>query len=278
MGTHTETVEGRVGGKIAIVTGASNGIGREIALLLGKEGATVVCADISPKSRDGSTASTHDAIVEAGGKAVFQKADVTSETDMAALVDSAFMQFGRLDIMINNAGIALESGAPKSIWEYDEKAFNLTLDVNAKGVFLGCKHASRIMKDQTPGITGDRGWIVNTASILGLIALPNTMAYTASKHACVGITRVAALDCAPHRIHVNAVCPGFIATDMTQHVRANADNYAKISAMHPFGGFGKPDDIARAVLFLCSPDNTYMTGGQSAKQHEVVPTLTRFAE
>jgi len=251
---------GRLNGKIAIVTGASNGIGREISLLLAKEGAKVVCADIASNARVDTDLPTHEEIKKNGGTSIFQRADVTKEAEVAALVDAAFMEYGRLDIMINNAGIASESAAPKPVWDFDEKAFDLTMAVNAKGVFLGCKHASRVMKDQTPGETGDRGWIVNTASILGLVSLPNTMAYSTSKHACVGITKIAALDCAPHRIHVNAVCPGFIATDMTKSQREDPAAYARISAMHPFGGFGQPGDIAKAVLFLCSPENTYMTG------------------
>jgi NAD(P)-dependent dehydrogenase (short-subunit alcohol dehydrogenase family) len=125
-------------------------------------------------AREDSSLPTHEQIKKDGGNSIFRRADVTQEAEVAALVDAAFAEFGRLDIMINNAGIAIESNAPKPVWEYDEKAFDLTMGVNAKGVFLGCKHASRIMKDQTPGLTGDRGWIVNTASIMGLNSLPNT--------------------------------------------------------------------------------------------------------
>jgi len=251
---------GRLQGKVAIVTGASNGIGRAISLLFAREGATVICSDIIPASREGDQLPTHEAITKAGGKSGFVKADVSLESEVANLVQEAVTQHGRLDIMCNNAGIAIESRSAAPVWDYDVADWDLTQNINAKGVFLGCKHASKVMKDQEPGPTGDRGWIVNTASILGLISLPRTLGYCTSKHAVAGITKVAAMDCAPYRIHVNAVCPGFIATDMTKKYRDDLESYERLTALHPFKGFGEPDDIARAYLFLASPENSYMTG------------------
>lgn len=110
--------------------------------------------------------------------------------------------------MMNNAGVAGEAAQPQSIWEFSEDVWNRDMAVNATGVFLGCKYASAQMIMQDPLPCGDRGWIINTASVLGLGGSPNVVGYAASKHACMGITKVAAWDCAPHRIHVNALCPG----------------------------------------------------------------------
>jgi len=251
---------GRLSGKVAIVTGASNGIGRAISLLFAKEGAAVICSDMTSANRDVDGPPTHEAVTKAGGKASFVKADVSAEADIAALVQEAVTQHGRLDIMINNAGIAIENKKSAPIWDVDMADYDLTQSINTRGVFLGCKYASKVMKDQEPGPTGDRGWIVNTASVLGLIAAPDTSSYTTSKHAVTGITKVAAVDCAPHRIHVNAVCPGYTATDMTKRFKEDQAIYNKLASMHPFKGFGEVGDIARAFLFLASPDNTWMTG------------------
>jgi NAD(P)-dependent dehydrogenase (short-subunit alcohol dehydrogenase family) len=153
-----------------------SGIGRAIALLFAQQGAKVVCSDISAESR-GEPVATHDQIKQNGGHAIFVKADVTQEAEVSELVQTAVREYGRLDIMCNNAGIAIESKKHSSIWECEEESFNLSFDVNAKGVFLGCKHASKVMKEQEPGSNGDRGWIVNTGSIMSLQALPGTSKY-----------------------------------------------------------------------------------------------------
>lgn len=129
---------------------------------------------MSPATRDADDPPTHEAINKAGGKASFVKADVSVEADVAALVQEAVTRHDRLDIMINNAGIAIESKKSASIWDVDVADYDLTQKVNARGVFLGCKYASKIMKDQEPGPTGDRGWIVNTASVLALVSTAHT--------------------------------------------------------------------------------------------------------
>jgi NAD(P)-dependent dehydrogenase (short-subunit alcohol dehydrogenase family) len=169
-----------------------------------------VCSDLRPESvsvRTGEAqAPTHEAIATSGGIAIFVKCDVRSASEIETLVDRAVKEYGRLDIMVNNAGIGLPDAKP--VWEVEEAAWDLTQDINSKAVFLGCKYASKQMISQEPGPSGDRGWIVNLASIMGLVALAGALPYIASKHAVGGITKTVALDCAPFRVHCNAVCPG----------------------------------------------------------------------
>jgi len=255
---------GRVEGKIAIVTGSSSGIGRAIAQLLAKEGATVICSDIQPTARliiedKPSEKPTHEIIQQTHGpkRAIFQSVDVSSSSSVQSLVERAVTEFGRLDVMINNAGIAPQVSTP--IWEEKEESWNKIMEVNGKGVYLGCKFAAGQMIKQDPGVSGDRGWIVNLCSIVGLVGQAGALSYVASKHAVAGITKVVALDCAPFRVHCNAVCPGYTQTAMTAPIWAKGGR-EHFEALHPFRGLGTPEDIARAVLFLASEDNSWMTG------------------
>ena len=169
----------RLANKIAIITGSSSGIGRAIAISFASHGATIICSDLREEARvpgpsgapDFSQPSTVQAIKSAGGHAIFVKCDTTKADEVEALVNAAVKEFGRLDIMVNNAGIAVETGSyhgPRPVWEYEVDAFEKTMQVNVRGVFLGVKYASKVMKDQNPGQNGDRGWIVNLASIFGL--------------------------------------------------------------------------------------------------------------
>jgi NAD(P)-dependent dehydrogenase (short-subunit alcohol dehydrogenase family) len=162
--------------------------------------------------------------------------------------------------MINNAGFALESRTPGPIWELDVELFHKTASVNINGVFYGIKYASRQMIKQDPLPNGDRGWILNAASVLGLVGSEGASAYCTSKGAVANLTRAAAMDCAKYRVHVNAVNPGYIETHMTDQVLANTEARQYVDSMHPFGGVGKPMDIARAYLFLASDDAGWMTG------------------
>ena len=139
----------------------------------------MVCSDILAESR-GESIATHEQIKETGDNAIFVKTDVTKESQVSDLVETAVREYGRHDIMCNNAGIAVESQKHSSIWDCEEESFNTSFDVNAKGVFLGCKHASKVMKEQEPGPNGDRGWIVNTGSIMSLQALAGTSKYRIS--------------------------------------------------------------------------------------------------
>lgn len=254
----------RLTSKVAVVTGASSGIGRAIALAYHREGAFIVCSDIREGSRNehsGETdVSTHEAILKDEGKAIFVKADTSKAEEVETLIKRAVDEFGRVDIMVNNAGIAIEAYNPQPIWEYSEDSWDRTLAVNAKGVYLGCKYASAQMIKQEPHGNGDRGWIVNLASMLGLVGTPKNTGYCASKHAVMGMTKVIAWDCAPYRIHCNAICPGYVSTAMTASVFADLEFRAKLEKMHPFRGLGEPEDIARTAVFLASEDCSWITG------------------
>ncbi|RMZ88920.1 hypothetical protein DV736_g3848, partial [Chaetothyriales sp. CBS 134916] len=275
-------------GRVAIVTGSSSGNGREIALALASEGAFVVCSDLNPAVRAGgyeeNQVPTHELIVERKGKAVFQKADASREEDIKGLVELAVKEFGRLDIMVNNAGIF--TGLATIVDEPVEN-FDKTMAVNCRGVYLGMKYAVSQMMKQNPLPSGERGWIVNIASIGGQIGLAlermfyshlkflayvfgqpyvrmlieKPASYCASKGAVVNLTRQVAVDYAPHKIHVNAVCPGFLATAM---VRPFLDQQEINTALHqasPWPHLGTPRDVAKAVLVLASDAASWMTGG-----------------
>jgi NAD(P)-dependent dehydrogenase (short-subunit alcohol dehydrogenase family) len=166
--------------------------------------------------------------------------------------------------IVNNAGVALEqhqTGGGKRMHEVDEKTFDGTIKVNSKGVFLGCKYAiAQMLKQDIIAENGDRGWVINIASVAGWIGIPSASSYSASKHACIGITRVAAVEYGPDHIHVNAICPGYIETPMTETIRARDDRHEAVVAQHPWGRFGKPDEIAKAAVFLASDDASFMTG------------------
>jgi NAD(P)-dependent dehydrogenase (short-subunit alcohol dehydrogenase family) len=166
---------GRLTNKTAIITGSSSGIGRATALALASEGANIVCSDITETFRpeyrtDSLSGTTLQEITNLGVRAIYQKCDTTSSADVENLVKRAVQEFGRVDIMVNNAGIAVETGehGNRPIWDVDEEAFERTMRINVRGVFLGVKYASRQMKDQEPGANGDRGWIINLASVYGL--------------------------------------------------------------------------------------------------------------
>lgn len=259
------TMPGRLENKIAIVTGASSGIGRAISFAFAYHGAVVICSDLREQARmpgpsgdtDPSQPNTVSAITSSGGTAMFVKCDTTCASDVEALVHSAVQNYGRLDIMVNNAGIATQS---RPIWEVDESAFDKTMSVNTKGVFLGIKYAAAVMKDQSPHPSGDRGWILNMASIYGLGGGPNSASYVASKHAVMGLTKAAACDCAPHRIHVNALCPGYTQTAFSAPLWEDPETTSRIEAMHPFKGLGTPEDVARAAVFLVSEEASWITG------------------
>ncbi|KAH9871180.1 hypothetical protein J1614_006756 [Plenodomus biglobosus] len=265
---------GRLQNKVAVITGSSSGIGRATALAFASEGAHIVCSDLTESFRpefrtDESALNTVQEIEKRGGKAIFVKCDITSVSDMQALIAKAVETYGRLDIMVNNAGMSVEGGSthgPRPVWEFDESAFDRTFEVNVKGVFLGLKYATAQMIKQEPHANGDRGWIINLASVLGLGGGPGLSAYSSSKHAVLGLTKVAAWDCAPHRIHVNALCPGYTQTAFIHALLAAdlspaaAAAKAVVEAQHPFRGLGTPQDVARAALFLASEDAGWVTG------------------
>lgn len=261
------------------MTGASSGIGRAISFAYHAEGAKVVCADVRPDTRFDSNdeetrGTTHDRITEAGGNAIFGKVDVRKPADVESLVDAAVKEYGRVDIMVNNAGLGVIEPAT-SVWDVSEEQWDLTQDVNSKGVFLGIKYASRQMLKQDPHPSGDRGWIINTSSILGLVGQYEATPYCASKGLVLNLTKAAALDCAKHRIHVNAIGPGYTASSMTKGIFADDARQKELEREHPFRGLGKPEDLAKVCVFLASEDAQWVTGVSLIDTYEVIdPILT----
>ncbi|KAI9757246.1 MAG: hypothetical protein M4579_003546 [Chaenotheca gracillima] len=260
---------GRLNNKTCIITGSSGGLGRAIALRFASEGARVVCADLVPtgpptETNDGAEQKGTDAAIrEKHGDqaAIFVKCDVSEAKSMEELVRRG-TEFGggRLDVMVNNAGIY--SAASKCpIHELDEGIWDVMMKINARGVFLGCKYACRqFLKQDLHPDNGQRGWIVNTASVLAFIGMPDAAAYCAAKGAVMQLTKSMAVDYAPQKIHCNAICPGFMQTNMTTGFRADESANAGVMSLVPMKEWGQPDDIASAAVFLASDDARFVTG------------------
>jgi NAD(P)-dependent dehydrogenase (short-subunit alcohol dehydrogenase family) len=247
-------MSGLVEGKVVLVTGGASGIGRAAALAFAREGALVAVAD-----RTEAAAQATVAMINAtGGQAIAIAADVTHAEDVAAMVARTLIAFGRLDCAFNNAGIApFQVGSlGQKLHETGEASWAAVLAVNLTGVFLCMKHQVPAMLRQGGGS------IVNTASIAGLVGLPTSSAYVASKHAVIGITKTAALEYSLDRIRVNAVCPGYIRTPMTDASveRRGEELMSKI----PVRRIGEPDDIAEAVVWMSSDRAGYITGSAYA--------------
>lgn len=243
----------QLAGKVAVVTGAGGAIGAATALLMLERGASVVAVDrtaaaLGQLERDaGAGASLHLAV-----------ADVTLETSVASYVAEALKAFGRIDIFFNNAGV---EGAVAPIADYSLAEFQDVIDVNIVGVFLGLKHVIPTM-----AATGG-GSIINTSSVAGLIGSPGLSAYVASKHAVIGLTKTAAIECGPMNIRVNSVNPGPIESRMMRSIEVQASPDAP-TAVHdqfaqriPMGRYGTCDEVARMVAFLASDEAKYLTGG-----------------
>lgn len=233
-------------GQVALVTGASAGIGRATALGFAREGAKVVISDVNAAGGEETVA----LIQQNGGEAIFVRADVSQEAEVKALVEAAVAAYGRLDCAFNNAGV---NDIRKDEW--DEDVFDFSLAVNLKGVMLCMKHEIEQM------LKNGGGAIVNTSSINGLIGNPGQPGYTSSKHGVIGLTRTAALKYARQGIRVNAVCPGVIETAMTQQILdLNPDYRQVMESLAPIGRFGQPEEVAEAVLWLCSSRASFVTG------------------
>ena len=245
---------GLLDGKVALITGGGNGIGRAAALAFAREGARVAVAD----HESGSAAATVALINAAGGQAISLGGDVTKAEDVAALVDRTAAAFGRLDCAFNNAGVAPHQVGSllQRTHEWSEASFDRMTAVNLKGVWLCMKHEIAHMLGQGGGT------IVNTASIAGLTGLRRATAYVAAKHGVVGLTKTAALEYAEDNIRVNAVCPGFIETRMTQLAVARRGD--ELRAATPLGRLGAPEEIAEMVVWLCSDRASYVTGAAYA--------------
>jgi NAD(P)-dependent dehydrogenase (short-subunit alcohol dehydrogenase family) len=235
-------------GKVALVTGGTSGIGRETAVLFAKAGAKVTVAG----RREQEGQETVELIRAAGGDGLFVRTDVSSATEVEALVQKTVEKFVRLDIAFNNAGV---EGAYAPIVRQSEEDFDRTININLKGVWLCLKYEIRQMLKQGAG-----GSIVNMASVLGLVGSAGVSAYSASKHGVIGLTKTAALENAKKGIRVNAVCPGFIETPMSDRtLRAPAAHKFALSC-HPIGRLGKTTEVAEAVLWMCSDRASFMTG------------------
>jgi len=241
---------GILDGKVALVTGGGGGIGRATALAMAREGATVAVADVA----ETMAAETIDAINAAGGQALFIAADVTRAAAVAAMVGTVIDAYGRLDCAFNNAGVsgAYVGAAGKRTHEWPDDAFERVIAINLTGVWLCMKHELAQMQKQGGGA------IVNTASIAGLVGLPTSSAYVASKHGVVGLTKTASLEYAAENIRVNAVCPGYIETNMTKETMARRGE--AIMAQVPFKRMGRPEEIAETVVWLCSERASFVTG------------------
>lgn len=241
---------GLLDGKAALVTGGGGGIGRATALAFAREGARVAVADYAAET----AAETVAMINAGGGQAITLTGDVTRDRDVKTMLDDTIVVFGRLDCAFNNAGIApyqVEASGKKTA-EWSETAFDRMIAVNLKGVWLCMRAEIRQMLTQGGGV------IVNTASIAGLIGLVTSSAYVAAKHAVIGVTKTAALEYAEAGIRVNAVCPGFIETRMTEEtMRRRGD---AILAQIPLKRMGRPEEIAEMVVWLSSDRASYVTG------------------
>jgi 3-oxoacyl-[acyl-carrier protein] reductase len=240
----------RLPNKVALITGAASGIGRASAVLFAKEGAKVVVADID----EAGGRQTVDLIAREGGSAVFVKADVTKAGDVERMIKASVDQFGKLDILFNNAGVGT---AFTPIEQVDEALWDRVMAINVKSIFLGCKYAAPAMKAQGGGV------IINTASISGVRPRPGLTVYAASKGAVIVFTKAIAIEFAPYKIRVNCINP--VVTDtafITKTIEASQIEAAKKGMLStiPLGRLGEPEDMAFAALYLASDEAGLVTG------------------
>ena len=245
---------GRVAGKIALVTGSGMGLGRATSLLLAKEGASIFCTDIGPEHGE----ETVQLIRAVGGTADFLRHDVSSPADWDAVSIAVEKRHGRLDVLVNNAGIALAANIETTTMEQWHK----TMAVNADGVFLGCKHGVALMKKNL------KGSIINLSSIDGIIGEAELAAYCASKGAVRTLTKSVAVHCGEQKygIRCNSIHPGYIWTPQTENYLRDLGTLesekSKALSRHPIGYLGEPNDIAYMVLYLASDESKFVTGSE----------------
>lgn len=247
--------------RVAIVTGASSGHGRAIARRLAADGFAVVCSDLRAEAReDGYEADseipTHECIERDGGQALFVRADVSVFADMQRLFEQAISRFGRLDVMVNNAGVTVSLG---SIIDESEEDFDKNIAINLKGVWIGSKLAiTQFMQQELAGEV--RGNVINIASIGGVVGLEEEPAYSAAKGGVVNLTRQLAVDFSKHQIRATAVCPGFMVTAMVRPYLENPTLAKALRESSPWPTLGTANDVASAVAFLASPESRWVTG------------------
>jgi NAD(P)-dependent dehydrogenase (short-subunit alcohol dehydrogenase family) len=232
--------------KVAIVTGGSSGIGKATALAFAKKGAKVVRVDWKENTE------TIDLIKKSGGEVLFIKCDVSKSPDVKAMVEKTLLTFGRIDYAFNNAGI---EGVSAPVQDCSEENWDRTIGVNLKGVWLCMKHEIPEMIKQGKGV------IINCSSVAGLVGFSGLPAYVASKHGVIGLTKTSALECAKLGIRVNAVCPGVIQTPMIDRLTGNdKEAIEQFTNLEPVGRFGQAEEIANAVLWMCSDEASFVTG------------------
>ncbi len=237
-------------GEVALITGGSSGIGRATALAFAAEGARVVVASRRPEE----LAETVRLVKEAGGDAIYVRADVAKGEEIEALVAKTVEHYGALNFAFNNAGIEGKAFVP--LLKYSEATWDDVIEINLKGVFLSMKH-------ELPHILAAKGAIVNMASVAGLCGGHLGVGYYASKHGVVGLTKAAAMEYAKQGIRINAVAPAVIETPMTERAGLTLDDpamAARLMAMHPMGRLGAPHEVANAVVWLCSKNASFTTG------------------
>jgi len=235
--------------KVALITGAASGIGRATALLFSREGAAVAIADINQSGQ-----SVAEEIIQNGGRAIFERADVTQAADCQGVVERTMREFGAIDILFNNAGIIRRA----SVVELSEQDWDQIMAVNVKSMFLMSRQVVPIMARRGGGS------IIHTASGWGLVGGPRAAAYCASKGAVVLLTKAMAIDHGPQNIRVNCICPGDTDTGMlrieSQQLGEQEDCFLAESARRPLGRIGKPEEIAQAALYLASDASSFVTG------------------
>ncbi|HEY1925450.1 MAG TPA: SDR family oxidoreductase [Candidatus Acidoferrum sp.] len=241
-------MSGDLSGKVALVTGGTSGIGRDTAVLFARAGAKVVING----RREVEGNETVEMIRAAGGEGLFVKGDVSRGTDVESLVQKTVEKFGRLDVAFNNAGI---EGVWVPIVEQTEEDWDRTIDINLKGTWLCLKYEIRQMLKQ-----GGGGAIVNMSSVAGLMGAPGAATYCASKHGVIALTKTAALEYGKSGIRVNVVCPAVIETAMGDRLFSEPAFNKFVLGLHTLGRFGKPEEIAEGVVWMCSDKAAFMTG------------------
>ncbi len=243
---------GRVQGKVALITGAASGIGAEAARSLAREGARLVLTDLAREAGE----AVAEGIAAGGSEAMFITHDVASEEDWRRVVAGAKERFGRIDVLLNNAGIG--GGTP--LLESTLEQWRTVLAINLDGVFLGMRHVCPLM------VESGGGSVINVSSILGKIGQAGAAGYCASKGGVLMLTKAAALELAPHGIRVNSVHPGYIETPMVQNALRNAENGNELRDIlitrHALGRLGMPKEIANGIVFLASDESSFMTGAE----------------
>lgn len=246
----TKVENGRLEGKVAVITGAADGIGRAAAVLFAREGAKLVLADINEKG----LTETVNLVKEEKGAAVGRQTDVSKESDVEALINLAVQTYGQIDILCNNAGI---TGEFRGLDQESKEDWQHVYEVNVLGAVFAIKHAAKYMREKKSGS------IVNTASVAGIRAGAGLNAYSASKAAVINFTQTAACDLGGFNIRVNAVCPGLIETGMTRPIFELARDKGKVDKLGSrceLRRYGRPEEVARAICFLAGDEASYITG------------------